>query len=123
MSYNDTDRQTLPGLPDLDGLPAPLHGLPELHPGFFIPRLTDKPQNPIMDTITLIQRTQESAYAPHPLPVEVEALAEDMWAVAQARQRVESDLWQQVAQEKTSDRVIKPTASPQHSCSDLYSIA
>ena len=118
MSLSDMDRQILPGLPDLDGLPASLHELPvpELHPGFFIPRLTDKPQNPIMDTITLKQRTQESAYAPRSLPVEVDALAEDMWAVAEARQRIESDLWQQVAEEKTSDRVRFPTASEKRDC-------
>ena len=107
MFSNSMDGTTLPGLPSLDEAPVSMQDseLPELHPGFFIPRLTDKPQNPIMDTISLVQRARDSAYTPHSLPVEVEALAEDMWAVAKARQRIESDLWQQVAQEKTSDRV------------------
>ena len=101
------DRPILPNLPSLDDThaPATLHELPELHPGFFIPRLTDKPQNPIMDAISLLQRTRDTAHAKQILPTEVEALAEDICAVAEARLRIENDLWQQVAQEKTSDRV------------------
>ncbi|KAH9935387.1 Spc98 family-domain-containing protein [Fomitopsis serialis] len=90
-------------LPDLQGLEtSQLDTLPEIHPGFFVPRLTDKPQNPIMDTIQLMQRTRDSLNVTYPLPVEVEALAEDMWAVAEARRKVQNDIWQQAATEKSN---------------------
>ncbi|KZT71065.1 hypothetical protein DAEQUDRAFT_666945 [Daedalea quercina L-15889] len=99
------EQSLLPGLlQDLEAqqVPVPDAALPELHPGFFIPRLTDKPQNPIIDTISLMQRTRKPVAVSSPLPVEVEALAEDTWAVAEASQKAQNNIWNQVAHERSA---------------------
>lgn len=72
--------------------------LPELPPRFFIPRLDDKPQNPIMDTLRILQKNSHSTFnsAPPPptLPPELVLLSGDLLKVAQARQSNLEDIWQ-----------------------------
>ncbi|KAI0645384.1 Spc98 family-domain-containing protein [Trametes meyenii] len=81
-----------------------LHGsLPELPPQFFIPRLSDKPQNPIMDTLRLIRGAQPSQHAKSihlRLPLELEQLSEDVARSTEEGQLRLENLWQAAATEK-----------------------
>ncbi|KAI0674988.1 Spc98 family-domain-containing protein [Trametes maxima] len=77
--------------------------LPELPPQFFIPRLSDKPQNPIMDTLRLIRGAQPPKPAESMslrLPLELELLSEDVARFADERQVRLENLWQMAATEK-----------------------
>ena len=48
--------------------PAPMPGLPEILPRFFVPPLEDKPQNPIMDTLKLARINQSLPKRPRDIP-------------------------------------------------------
>ncbi|KAI1796462.1 Spc98 family-domain-containing protein, partial [Ganoderma leucocontextum] len=75
--------------------------LPELPPNFFIPRLDDKPQNPIMDTLRILQKKPHSISTSAPpapsLPPELALLSGDLLKFAQARQSNLEDIWQSAA--------------------------
>jgi hypothetical protein len=47
---------------------APMPGLPEILPQFFVPPLEDKPQNPIMDTLKLARINQSLPKRPKNTP-------------------------------------------------------
>ncbi|KAI0356163.1 hypothetical protein OH77DRAFT_1423763 [Trametes cingulata] len=79
--------------------------LPDLQPRFFIPRLADKPQNPIMDTLRLM-RTHEHPRPVEPIslrvPLELQLLSEDVARFAQEKQaqaRLE-DVWRMAVSER-----------------------
>lgn len=69
---------TLPPL-DETGWDMAADELQPIHPHFFVPRLSEKPQDPIMDTLKLRahQRSTDRLSAP-PLPLELLALADLM---------------------------------------------
>ncbi|KAH9892864.1 Spc98 family-domain-containing protein [Cubamyces lactineus] len=74
--------------------------LPELRPQFFIPRLTERPQNPIMDTVRMMKepatsQSTQSICVHTPLPLELEVLSQDIAALAGHRQARLSDIWSQ----------------------------
>ncbi|RPD78227.1 hypothetical protein L226DRAFT_558242 [Lentinus tigrinus ALCF2SS1-7] len=74
-----------------------IHALPELRPHFFIPRLEDKPQNPIMDTLRLWQnrsRPQDVCMERTPtLPPELQLLSEDVLKFEQAKRSELESIW------------------------------
>lgn len=85
------------------GKPEAVGALPELLPRFFIPRLDDKPQNPIMDTLCILQKKPPRTFTSAPpllsLPPEIVLHSEskDLLRVAQARQTHLQDIWQSAA--------------------------
>ncbi|KAH9949631.1 Spc98 family-domain-containing protein [Amylocystis lapponica] len=89
-------------LPDVQGGASSLDALPDVLPSFFMPRLADKPQNPIMDTLNLLHGTRKSATPAQRLPDELQVLVQDAWLVR------EEDLWGKVAANKAvnSNRVM-----------------
>ncbi|PIL34214.1 hypothetical protein GSI_03925 [Ganoderma sinense ZZ0214-1] len=78
--------------------------LPELPPRFFVPRLDDKPQNPIMDTLRILQKKPHSSSTSTPLapslPPELALLSGELLKVAQASQIRLEDIWQSAALHK-----------------------
>ncbi len=50
----------IPPFPSFDEPEAGLDGLPVVTPTFFIPRLSDKPQDPIMDALRLAEEIKNS---------------------------------------------------------------
>ncbi|GBE81235.1 hypothetical protein SCP_0309620 [Sparassis crispa] len=54
-----------------------IESLPDLPPHFFVPKLLDKPQNPIMDTLKLRESLHKSPPALHTIPKELEVLTLD----------------------------------------------
>ncbi|KAJ2989449.1 hypothetical protein NUW54_g8779 [Trametes sanguinea] len=98
-------------IPLLDDLHAdseqanrPPETLPDLPPHFFVPRLADKPQNPIMDTLRMM-RQPIGAANPAPcislhLPPELELLAKDVAMFAQAKHHRLEDIWKLAALDK-----------------------
>ena len=78
--------------------------VPALPPSFFVPRLDDKPQNPIMDTLRLLRSKPHPAPLPapptHSLPPELELLSEDLLKFAHAGQNHLEDIWQSAALER-----------------------
>ncbi|KAI0371144.1 hypothetical protein BV20DRAFT_1120885 [Pilatotrama ljubarskyi] len=79
--------------------------LPDLPPQFFIPRLADKPQNPIMDTLRLMRSHEQPRHAETAtlrIPLELQLLSEDVATFAQEKQahtRLE-DVWRLAASER-----------------------
>ena len=66
-------------------------------PQFFIPRLEDKPQNPIMDSIRLMQNHPIGAqtYATPSLPLELRLLSEDIGQFEQDKRQLRLEpLWE-----------------------------
>ncbi|EJF65129.1 hypothetical protein DICSQDRAFT_98693 [Dichomitus squalens LYAD-421 SS1] len=106
--------------------------LPGLPPRFFIPRLDDKPQNPIMDTLRLLRNKSQTEPFPAPqtskLPPELESLSEDLLRFAQARQSNLEDIWQSAASRKHNKMnqalswdALRPTFSPHANASPFLS--
>ncbi|KAI8993788.1 Spc98 family-domain-containing protein [Trametes punicea] len=88
---------------DLVHAHPPSQTLPELPPQFFIPRLTDKPQNPIMDTLRTTRNSEGFSALQHVsmrLPKELELLSEDVAKFAQAKQSRLEDMWRLAASER-----------------------
>ncbi|KAI0655958.1 Spc98 family-domain-containing protein [Cubamyces menziesii] len=84
--------------------------LPELRPQFFVPRLTERPQNPIMDTVRMTKEPVTSQSAPsvsvrRPLPLELEVLSQDVAALTRVKQERLDDIWMQAITQR--DR-LKP---------------
>ena len=80
-----------------------LDPLPVLNPHFFIPRLEDKPQNPIMDTLRIMQNRLHD-HPPPPtfvLPPELHALSEDTLLFAEKRRNALESLWELAASRKS----------------------
>ena len=73
--------------------------LSELNPQFFIPRLEDKPQNPIMDTLRIMKHDHVPSSPPAValLPPELQALSEETLKFAQVRRETISSLWELAA--------------------------
>ncbi|KAI0330134.1 hypothetical protein GY45DRAFT_1324015 [Cubamyces sp. BRFM 1775] len=76
--------------------------LPELRPQFFIPRLTERPQNPIMDTVRMMKEPAfsqpvQSIDIRLPLPLELEVLSRDVAALVQTRPDRLDNIWTQAA--------------------------
>ena len=73
---------TPPDLESVDDMGPAICALPEIPPQFFIPRLEDKPQNPIMDTLQLMYRRADEqkppSYSPSLLPPELNLLSEEI---------------------------------------------
>ena len=63
---------------------------PHVLPSFFVPRLRDKPQNPIMDTLDLIHKP--SAIPPR-LAHELESWLDTACTPHNATQEKQDDLW------------------------------
>ncbi len=85
--------------------------LPEIPPQFFIPRLEDKPQNPIMDTLCMYKHPygQESKTPVHRLsllPAELNLLSESISKFEQEKraQRLEM-LWEQAVSRRSAKLV------------------
>ncbi|KAG6838542.1 hypothetical protein C0991_000383, partial [Blastosporella zonata] len=76
-----------------DNIQRPLLDLPPLPLRFFVPPLTDKPQNPIMDTLKQEQERQKSSVL-FKLPPELGILAMDPPVEARPRNAV-YNLWTQ----------------------------
>ncbi|CDO76725.1 hypothetical protein BN946_scf184796.g19 [Trametes cinnabarina] len=76
---------------------SPPGPLPELSLQFFVPRLTEKPQNPIMDTLRMIRLPVEHKKPMEPvlprLPDELQLLVEDVARFAQAKYDRLEDIW------------------------------
>lgn len=66
--------------------------LPEVGPRFHVPSLVDKPQNPIMDTLKLLQDLNLPQRA-LTLPKELEILTTDICASLQRDSDTEGSLW------------------------------
>ncbi|KAL1942658.1 hypothetical protein VTO73DRAFT_4898 [Trametes versicolor] len=81
--------------------PATLHEtLSDLQPRFFIPRLADKPQNPIMDTLRLMNNAQYVRPANTvslSIPLELGLLSEDVARFAAEKHAHFDDIWQRAA--------------------------
>lgn len=92
-----------------DAGPATLHEtLADLPPRFFIPRLADKPQNPIMDTLKLMHNSQGVRPANSvslPIPLELGLLSEDVARFAAEKQAHFDDIWQLAALQKHGHKV------------------
>ncbi|KAI0702946.1 Spc98 family-domain-containing protein [Cerioporus squamosus] len=75
--------------------------LPELRPQFFIPRLEEKPQNPIMDTLRFWQnrsRPQDNYMEQSRiLPPELQLLSEDVLKFEQAKKDHLESIWTRAA--------------------------
>ena len=78
--------------------------LPELPPRFFIPRLDDRPQNPIMDTLRILQKKPHNSFIPAPaapsLPSELALLSEDLLKAAQVGKSNLEDIWRSAVQHR-----------------------
>ncbi|KAI0769320.1 Spc98 family-domain-containing protein [Trametes elegans] len=89
---------------DEHGDPPSHTTLPDLPPQFFIPRLADKPQNPIMDTIKLMRSPeplQTIQSISMRLPLELALLSEDVARFASEKQVQPLDnIWELAASEK-----------------------
>ena len=72
-----------------------LRPLPGLPPQFFIPRLEDKPQNPIMDTLRIMPTRLHAAAIPlaFRLPPELQALSADTLKFVEARRNALESVW------------------------------
>ncbi|TFK94615.1 hypothetical protein K466DRAFT_476152 [Polyporus arcularius HHB13444] len=86
-----------PTFEDIDDADPTMCSLPELRPQFFIPRLEEKPQNPIMDTLRLWKnrsRLQVDLVAQsHMLPPELQLLSEDVIKFEQAKRDQLESIW------------------------------
>lgn len=83
-----------------DAGPALNETLSELPPRFFIPRLADKPQNPIMDTLRLMRNAEHVKHAettPLLVPLELGLLSEDIARFATEKEARLDDIWQLAA--------------------------
>ncbi|OSD04024.1 hypothetical protein PYCCODRAFT_1364885 [Trametes coccinea BRFM310] len=98
-------------IPLFDGLNADVENvnqspqsLPDLPPHFFVPRLADKPQNPIMDTLRMMRQpsepTQPVSHITLRLPSDLELLVEDVAMLAQAKHGRLEDIWKLAALDK-----------------------
>ncbi|KAK0505031.1 gamma-tubulin complex, DGRIP91/SPC98 component protein, partial [Armillaria luteobubalina] len=69
--------------------------LPPVFPGFFIPRLPDKPQNPILDTLKREHNDDAAAIRTQNLPPEVVIMAADLSALCLESEHFSNDdsLW------------------------------
>lgn len=93
-----------PNLPDIEDIEE-LRELPRVFPHFFVPQLSDKPQNPIMDTLTLTATNKALPPRPIPpsLPPELLILSADLEPVADYR--TTSSLWTQAVTRTIGQRV------------------
>ncbi|OCH93115.1 hypothetical protein OBBRIDRAFT_725379 [Obba rivulosa] len=69
-----------------------VEALPEIAPQFHVPALADKPQNPIVDTLKLVQDLNVPPQTPN-LPNESEILTEDICATLQRNSNYDKSLW------------------------------
>ena len=78
---------------------AEVSALPELPPQFFVPRLEEKPQNPIMDTLRIMKGNMsvQSVIEPmHHMPLELHLLSEDLAVFEQEKKRIRLEsVWEQ----------------------------
>lgn len=88
-------------------------------PRFFIPRLDDKPQNPIMDTLRLLNK-ESNAQPTMPkasslLPLEYRSLSEDLPEFEQTQlENRREQLWQLAASRMPGNMVRSENASVIH---------
>jgi hypothetical protein len=93
-------------LPDLQDEQVVCEGLPDVLTQFHTPTLLDKPQNPIMDFLHLIQPTR------HPTPVGVPTLAEKISPMPAVSTDGEAILlWEEACKSRVMSRVRILTAS------------
>ncbi|PCH43732.1 hypothetical protein WOLCODRAFT_144654 [Wolfiporia cocos MD-104 SS10] len=76
--------------------------LPDILPGFFIPRLTDKPQDPMMDTLNLLSDFEPRKNLLPQLPPELEALGDDIPEHNEAQCTVHNDVWTHIREHKST---------------------
>ncbi|PBK95606.1 hypothetical protein ARMGADRAFT_1053187 [Armillaria gallica] len=81
-------------LPPVEDETFPQDTLPSVFPGFFIPRLADKPQNPILDTLKR-EHDDDAAIRTQNLPPEVVIMAAEFGALRLAPEHLSDDdsLW------------------------------
>lgn len=81
-------------LPPVEDEPLLQDALPPVFPGFFIPRLPDKPQNPILDTLKR-EHDDDAAIKTQNLPPEVVIMAADVSALRLESEHLSNDdsLW------------------------------
>lgn len=81
-------------LPPVEDETFPQDTLPPVFPGFFIPRLADKPQNPILDTLKR-EHDDDAAIRTQNLPPEVVIMAADFSALRLVPEHLSDDdsLW------------------------------
>ncbi len=102
-----------PTFEDLDDADPTMCSLPELRPQFFIPRLEEKPQNPIMDTLRLWKnrsRLQVDLVAQsYMLPPELQLLSEDVIKFEQAKRDQLESIWTRAVSRRHGSMVRRPT--------------
>lgn len=101
-----------PELANVDDAGPPICALPELRPQFFIPRLEEKPQNPIMDTLRFWQhrsQLQDDFMAQtRVLPQELRLLSEDVLKFEQAKRDQLESIWSQAVSRRHGSMVRRP---------------
>lgn len=81
--------------------------LPRIHPKFFVPRLADRPQNPIMDTLNskVATESRNSPFQSPLLPTELAILLTDSNTY---RPPSRHDLWVEAATRSVGHTVCQP---------------
>ena len=100
-----------PLLPPLDyPSDSESYELPPIFPTFSVPKLADKPQDPIMDTLRFTQSAQRHLADPQLLPPEVIALT-DLWLSDSAKTQ---NIWAHAAAVSPTNQVSKLKVSGVH---------
>ncbi|KAI0930359.1 hypothetical protein AcV5_007095 [Taiwanofungus camphoratus] len=80
-----------------------LDTLPDIRPTFFVPRLADKPQNPIMDTLYLLNHGRKYPILTDRLPIELEVITNDLQLAVENSHIMQGNLWDYVATQKAAE--------------------
>ena len=106
----------LPEIMDVNDAGPTICAMPQLRPHFFVPRLEDKPQNPIMDTLRLWRNrsrpqewTQEKSSSA--LPPELRLLSEDVLQLEYARKNQMQTIWTQAVTRRHGTMVRIPMST------------
>lgn len=93
-----------------------LDALLDIRPTFFVPRLAEKPQNPVMDTLYLLNHGRKYPILTDRLPIELEVITNDLQLAVENSYITQGNLWDYVATQKAAESVRKICLALRSNC-------